>query len=413
MLPKNQHGFRSKRSTMTAWANIQQEWASNTDEKNITGVLLWDLSAAFDTLDPELLIKKLSLYGFSEKTCSWFKSFLTGRSQRVKIGSAISDLSHLESGVPQGGILSPLIYIIYVADLEDWLIHSSASTYADDTETSVTGQDIKTIITQLEEDAERVLKFMASNGLVANPKKTSLLFINLKNTQVPIQIKVGTEVVCQEEHAKLLGMSFSSDQKWKTHLSGKGGVIAALNQRLFLIKRLKNHPDINCLKKVAESTFISKLRYGLQLLGKVRSNQEDALNQDLATLQKVQNKLLRFLNGVKISDKINTSTLLANLNLLSVNQMNAQIKLLEFWKIANDKDHPNSITQVTTLVGDRVTRSTTSGLLPELGRSKVSKATFLNDGSRLWNLAPKELKMCSSKYSVQKEIKKFVQTLPI
>ena len=85
LLPQNQHGFRAHRSTMTAWADIQLEWARNNADKEITGILLWDLSAAFDTLDATLMCKKLELYGSSKETVSWFSSFLIGRTRRVKI----------------------------------------------------------------------------------------------------------------------------------------------------------------------------------------------------------------------------------------------------------------------------------------------------------------------------------------
>ena len=129
LLPENQHGFRAKKSTMTAWANLQRDWTNNTDDKMVTGILLWDLSAAFDTLDADILVKKLELFGFMQRTRNWFYSFLTNRSQRVKMGGTISSKVKLQSGVPQGGILSPLLYIVYVSDFEDWLVHSKASTY--------------------------------------------------------------------------------------------------------------------------------------------------------------------------------------------------------------------------------------------------------------------------------------------
>ena len=133
LLPPNQHGFRQGRSTMTALSAIQQEWAENTANKFITGVLLWDLSAAFDTLNPNFLCAKLKIYGFDQISCAWFRSFLTGRSQRVKIGKSLSNKLWLNYGVPQGGILSPILFVIYGADMELWLKHSTAFTYADDT----------------------------------------------------------------------------------------------------------------------------------------------------------------------------------------------------------------------------------------------------------------------------------------
>ena len=127
---------------MTALSAIQQEWAENTVNKFITGVLLWDLSAAFDTLNTDILCSKLKIYGFDKLSCAWFRSFLTGRSQRVKIGATLSNRMMLTSGVPQGGILSPIIFVIYGADMELWLKHSSAFTYADDTSSSVKDKEM-------------------------------------------------------------------------------------------------------------------------------------------------------------------------------------------------------------------------------------------------------------------------------
>ena len=267
----------------------------------------------------------------------------------------------------------------------------------------------------LEEDAINVLKFMASNGLVANPKKTTLLFLNLKSKMDPISINIGNEKIVQESSAKLLGIVLEDNKNWKANILGCGGVIPSLNKRLFQLRRLRNHLNDDCLLKVANSIYTSKLRYGLQLCAKVRWLDSDTTDGMMKDLQKTQNKLLRFLNKSKIKDKINTKVLLQNMNMLSVNQMNAQIKLTETWKALNNKNSALKNLKQKTLIGsaDRISRSITNGDLIEEGTSEMARSSFLNDSTRLWNGAPLAIKSCKSLLLAKKEIKKFVLTLPI
>ena len=121
--------------------------------------------------------------------------------------------------------------------------------------------------------------------------------------------------------------------KWNEHLNGKGGVISSLNQRLFLLRRLKGQLNKKSPKKVADSLFTSKIRYGLQLLGKVRVTEKDPKQNDMDSIQLIQNKLVRLLNNVKLSDRQTTRSLLKNIDLLSVNQLNSSIKLTDYGKL--------------------------------------------------------------------------------
>ena len=108
------------------------------------------------------------------------------------------------------------------------------------------------------------------------PKKTALLFLNNKSTGEPISIKIGEALITQERSVKLLGMTLDDSQSWTSYFYGKGGDFSALNQRLFLIRRMKNHLLSQGLRKVAESLFNSKIRYGLQLCGQIRWKSEDS-----------------------------------------------------------------------------------------------------------------------------------------
>ena len=151
---------------------------------------------------------------------------------------------------------------------------------------------------------------------------------------------MGTSNVTQETNAKLLGINIDENLDWKTQISGQGGMVSALNSRLFLIKRLSNYISKKRLMKVADSVYTSKIRYGIQLMGKVRTTKEDPTNSLLKKVQVAQNKFARFMAGKSLIDKINTEKILIDIKLLSVNQLNAQIKLQEVWKAQNNKNYP-------------------------------------------------------------------------
>ena len=100
-----------------------------------------------------------------------------------------------------------------MSDLQDWLSHSTAPTYADDTSTGTSGTTVQDTLKKMEEDAHKVLKYMASNGLVANPNKTSFLVLNYKQSVPQLRLKIGGEEVVREETATLLGIQFQDNQK--------------------------------------------------------------------------------------------------------------------------------------------------------------------------------------------------------
>ena len=301
-----------------------------------------------------------------------------------------------------------------MADLDEWLEWSSATTYADDTTTGVSHKDLEVVLKRLEIDAKNVLQFMASNGLVANPKKTTFIILNQRQRKEEIvSIKIGNEIVNQEKSAKLLGVSFDSNQGWKTQIYGSGGVIMSLNRRLFAIRRLKNHLNEKCLLKLADGLFTSKIRFGLQLLAKVRLTDDDPHNQDIENIQKVQNKLLRMLTNTKLLDMVSTASLLTKTNSLSVNQMNAQIKIQEIWKSIHLIDYPIQLPRQLVQEAGPSTRNCTKGRLIESGFSSLSQKTCINDAVRLWNSLPDSVTLCESLSQVKKQAKLFAKTLPV
>ena len=137
-----------------------------------------------------------------------------------------------------------------------------------------------------------------------------------------------------------------------------------------------SYPNTDSLLRIADSLFTSKLRYGLQLYGQVRLNNEDSSNHDLDALQLCQNKLARRLNGVRLFGRRPTKYLLENLKMKSVNKINCQIKLLEIWKSQNFADHPIKLKKTERLHDTIITRACTNGRLIEDTKSNINNKTF-------------------------------------
>ena len=203
------------------------------------------------------------------------------------------------------------------------------------------------------------------------------------------------------------------NQKWDKQINGKGGVIPSLNTRLYLLKRMKNKINLERLKKVADGIWSSKLRYGLQLYAKVRTNHQDPINSNMDKLQIAQNKLARVLENVKLSDRVPVKTLLEKHNLLSVNQTSAQIKLTEIWKAINMASYPIKIVKQSTIKDARTTRGVTFEKLVEQGLSSLTFNSCIGDATKLWNKAPEAVRATKTFNSARAEIRKFVLTLPM
>jgi hypothetical protein len=412
ILPDSQHGFRRRRSTFTAMASMHSRWVDHREQKKLTGVLCFDLSAVFDLLSPDLFCQKLEIMGVSKSTVDWFLSFLSGRSQRVKIGSAVSSRMQTNIGSPQGSLLSPLIFIIFVSDLQDWLQSCDSLTYADDTSISFSGNSQDEVKNNLEKDAENVLSYMASNRLVANAQKTSFLLSNPRREgRTPVSsVRVGKESVQESSSEKLLGFTLSSDFSWKEHVHGKKGLLAQLNQRLYLVNRLSSFVHKERLKVVADGLWTSKLRYGLAIFGGLRMTEHDPKYKMGTELQIAQNKLLRLLTGSRLSDKKSVSSMLGQLGLSSVNQMTAEARLLETWKATHLTGAPLADILVKKLPGSSsTTRSISNSDLVTQGASR----SFGNLASKLWNKADPEIRNATTVGTARRAIRKFAASLPI
>ena len=178
---------------------------------------------------------------------------------------------------------------------------------------------------------------------------------------------------------------------------------------MFIIKRLKNQIGGAYTKKIVDSLYTSKLRYGLPLYGKIRWTENDVNTKPFKDLQLNQNKMLRFMNSSKLKEKVSSKSILEKFKCLSVNQLNAQMKLLDMWKANNLKKYPTKVKLVECIGEKSTTRAVTNGKLQEEGRTVLAKNTFYNDAVVAWNRAPDSIKKCVTIWSAKKQNKEFVK----
>ena len=151
---------------------------------------------------------------------------------------------------------------------------------------------------------------------------------------------------------------------------------------------MRSHLSTKAVLKLVVGLFMSKVRYGLQLYGKVRRREDSPKSEDFKSIQKVQNVLMRYLTGCQIKDKVSIRSLLDKLDMVSVNQLNAQIKLLEMWKTLNIEEYPLKLQQQEIREGIATTRAAIRGQPCDIGRTQLTQMTCISDAIKLWNAAP-------------------------
>ena len=224
LLSPSQSGFRAGYSTQTSLVKMINYWLSAVNSGEIVSCITLDMRKAFDVLHHDLLLQKLAAYGCSPETVLWFSSYLKGRKQTVVLGDKISSSSSLEYGVPQGSILGPLIFNIFVNDSANVLTFSILDMYADDMTLYVTGKSVSEVQSKLEKDLYQIVKWCDRNGLIINIDKSKCLIIctsqkrrHLDISKLYLNVK-GITLECVNE-IKILGLTIDHNLTWHAHIN--------------------------------------------------------------------------------------------------------------------------------------------------------------------------------------------------
>ena len=172
-------GFRKGYSTQYALINLLQKWQKCLDASDgIVGTLLMDLSKAYDCVNHDLIIAKLEAYGVGENSLRLIQNYLSQRQQRVKVGSSFSEWLEIILGIPQGSILGPILFNVFINDLLLFIKETDICNFADDTTLYACGKELDTISFKLEIETNTAIQWLKDNEMVQNPSKFQLMFLS-------------------------------------------------------------------------------------------------------------------------------------------------------------------------------------------------------------------------------------------
>ena len=262
VIPLVQSAYRKHHSTETALIKIHNDMAENNCRGMSSLLVLLDLSAAFDTVDHELLLKDLHSCGIRDNALLLLKSYLSDRSQRVTINRATSESVPLQFGVPQGSVLGPILFLVYTSSLASLLDAHDVGYhfYADDTQLYVKMTNINEAKTRVESVISDIKTWMERRKLKLNDSKTEIIIIrgNRRVNEHALTIDVGESQLCPVRTVKNLGVYFNPKLNYKEHL---GQVVRSCNLHIRNLYSLKLFLNRRCLLTLVHTMVFSRIDY--------------------------------------------------------------------------------------------------------------------------------------------------------
>lgn len=258
ILSDRQHGFRSKRSTESALIELMQHVYERLDENLFVAGVFFDLTQAFDCVDPDLLCCKLDDMGVRGVPLDWIRSYLSDRKMKIRVGNSVSKCHHINLGVPQGSVLGPLLFLVFANDLPQAVADGGFSVlYADDASVVVSARNQIELIDKVKRVLSVMETWCSKNHLLLNLGKTSIISFHKRRELTSTSVEFVSSV-------KVLGIYIDDRLTWNDHIEH---VSKKLNSAFFAIAQLKSRMTNDCLLNVYYALVQSVLSYNVIIWG--------------------------------------------------------------------------------------------------------------------------------------------------
>lgn len=380
-----QSGFRSKHSTSTALLKITNDISADLDQSKFSILTLLDFTKAFDSLNHLCLLQKLQLhFFFSSPAIKLIYSYLVERSQKVRLGNEISSSVTLVSGVPQGSILGPLLFSMYINDLPDCLNYCRYHLYADDCQLYLSDKIANTLnaFSKLNDDLSKVLKWSIRNALALNAKKTQILFICSNPALIPClpDIFLDGEKIEISKTVKNLGLIINSNLTWSDHINE---LSRKIHYSLYSLRSTANFTPFSVRMKLVKALLVPLFLYC------------DVIwyNTDFDSKRKLEvtfNSCLRYIYGLKWNDHI--SQFRDSIFGCPLSSYHAFRVANFIYKILNTE----SPKYLSDLLIYGSSRRTCNLKFPSYNKQLRGRSFFVHGVSSIWNNIPTSIRSTSS-----------------
>ena len=351
------------------------------DNKGYSGAILMDLSKAFDTINHELLLAKLHAYGFSEQALLILSSYLSNRKQRIKINNTFSSWTDLLQGVPQGSVLGPLLFSIYLNDLFFSLKNIDVCNFADDTTPYVCDKSIGTVVNLLEENCEIALCWFENNYMKLNTDKCHLIVSGYKHEH--IWTKIGKDKIWESSDVKLLGVTIDNELKFDKHVSK---ICSKASRKLSVLARMSRLLSFEKRRVIFKSFVESQFKY-CPLIWMFHSRH---------TNNKINRLHERALRIVYNDYQSTFEQLLINDRSFCIHHQNIHKLMIEIYKVLNnitDNIYSNIFIRTNHNIN---LRSQPDLLIPSVKTALKGKQSLRYFGSLMWNSLPIDIRNSKS-----------------
>ena len=392
---EGQHGFRKGRSCLSQLLTHYEHVLDHLDQDENVDVVYLDFAKAFDKVDHGILLHKIKSIGVTGKIGKWLHSFLTERDQKVAINGIVSNPSKVKSGVPQGSVLGPLLFLIMIGDIDTNTENVKVTSFADDTRITfpVSSKDDRQI---LQDDLNKIYKWTQENNLAFNTSKFVILRYGRDKDLKDNNYTSPDGRITEEENTRDLGIILSADATFKSHI--KNTVVTAKRLSNWILRTFRTRKEV-CMLTLWKSLVVPKLEYCCQLWNP--GNTGDV--EDIEALQRTFTSKIDTLKGKNYWERLKA------LNLFSLQRRRERYLIIYTWRIL-EKQVPNPGVQMSKHQSRGRTCYIKGYKTNNSKLKSIQNNSFVRAGSRLFNSLPTHIRnttQCSVE-SFKRRLDKFL-----